>query len=205
MNIYKVHFENRFIIISPEPDRLQKYGLFHKFYDTKELYKLISTFQSDKEIQSINIYGPDIKFIWKIFRIYFTEVEAAGGLVRHSSGKYLFIEKNGKWDLPKGHLERGEDPDVCALREVHEECGISNHKIIKSLQPSYHTYMWEGISYLKKTNWFLMSYNDEIIFDPQTEEGITRVLWLWPDEISKIKNTAWLSLADLINTSILRG
>ena len=204
MDTYKVHFENRFIIISPEPDRVQKYGLFHKFYDTKELYKLISNFQSDKEIQSINIYGPDIKFIWKIFRIYFTEVEAAGGLVRHSSGKYLFIEKNGKWDLPKGHIESGEPPEKCALREVHEECGIDNHKIIKPLQPSFHTYMWEGISYLKKTNWFLMSYDDEIIFNPQTEEGITGVQWLLPDEISKIKNLAWQSLSDMINSSILR-
>ena len=204
MNIYKVHFENRFIIISPEPDRLQKYGLFHKFHDTKELYKLISGFQSDKEISSINIYGPDIQFIWKIFRIYFTEVEAAGGLVRHSSGRYLFFERNGKWDLPKGHIESGETPDACALREVHEECGINNHKIINPLPPSYHTYMWEGISYLKKTHWFLMSYGEEIIFSPQTEEGITRVEWLLPEEISKIKSTAWLSLTDLINSSILR-
>jgi 8-oxo-dGTP pyrophosphatase MutT (NUDIX family) len=202
--MYKVHFENRFIILSPEPDRLQKYGLFHKFYDTDELYKLIGTFQSDKEISSINIYGPDIKFIWKIFRIYFTEVEAAGGLVKHSSGKFLFIERRGKWDLPKGHIERGESPETCAVREVHEECGIINHKIINPLQPSYHTYMWEGISYLKKTHWFLMSYDEELIFSPQTNEGITRVEWLLPDEISKIKNTAWLSLTDLINSSVLR-
>jgi 8-oxo-dGTP pyrophosphatase MutT (NUDIX family) len=201
--MYKVHFENRFIIISPEPDRLQKYGLFHKFHDTDELYKLISLFQADKEISSINIYGPDIKFIWKIFRIYFTEVEAAGGLVRHTSGKYLFIEKNGKWDLPKGHIEKGESPENCALREVNEECGIKNHRIIKPLQPSYHTYMWEGISYLKKTHWFLMSYEEDIIFSPQKEEGITQVVWLNPEEISKIKSTAWLSLRDLINLSIL--
>jgi 8-oxo-dGTP pyrophosphatase MutT (NUDIX family) len=202
--MYKVHFENRFIIISSEPDRLQKYGLFHKFHDTNELYKLISEFQSDKNIPSINIYGPDTKFVWKIFRIYFTEVEAAGGLVMHTSGRYLFIEKNGKVDLPKGHIEHGETPEICALREVHEECGISNHKIIKPLMPSYHTYMWEGISYLKKTSWFLMSYDEETILDPQTEEGITKVEWLLPDEISKIKGTAWLSLADLINSSILR-
>ncbi len=202
--MYKVHFENRFIIISPEPDRLQKYGLFHKFHDTNELYKLISDFQANKEVLSINIYGPDIKFIWKIFRIYFTEVEAAGGLVKHSSGKYLFIEKNGKWDMPKGHVERGETPDNCALREVHEECGISNHRIVKPLEPSYHTYQWEGISYLKKTHWFLMNYDQEIICNPQTEEGITRVQWLWPDEISNIKSMIWLSLNDLINSSILR-
>jgi 8-oxo-dGTP pyrophosphatase MutT (NUDIX family) len=204
MNIYKVHFENRFIIISPEPDRLQKYGLFHKFYDTKELYKLISNFQQNKNIMSLNIYGTDIKHIWKIFRIYFTEVEAAGGLVKHTSGKYLFIEKKGKWDLPKGHIENGETSAECALREVNEECGISGHKIINSLEPSYHTYSWEGISYLKKTNWFLMSYDGTIISQPQTNEGITKVEWLLPDEISKIKVGAWLSLSDIINSSILR-
>ena len=202
--MYKVHFENRFMMISPEPDRLQKYGLFHKFYDTKELYKLIADFQADKSIQSINIYGTDIKHLWKIFRIYFTEVGAAGGLVKHTSGRYLFIEKKGKLDLPKGHIEPGETPEKCALREVSEECGIVGHYLVNPLCPSYHTYSWEGISYLKKTHWFLMQYDGEMITDPQIEEGITKVEWLFPDELNKIKYTAWLSLMELINTSVLR-
>jgi 8-oxo-dGTP pyrophosphatase MutT (NUDIX family) len=202
--MYKVHFENRFILISPEPDRLQKYGLFHNFQDTNELYNLISEFQSDTAINSINIYGPHIEHIWKIFRIYFTEVEAAGGLVKHKSGRYLFIEKKGKLDLPKGHIEPGEKPEKCALREVKEECGIKGHKIIKTLEPSYHTYSWEGISYLKKTLWYLMEYKGEMVTEPQIKEGITRVEWLRPKEICKIKSQAWLSLIDLINTSILR-
>jgi 8-oxo-dGTP pyrophosphatase MutT (NUDIX family) len=205
MNMYKIHFENRFIIISPEPERLQKYGLFHKFYDTNELYKLISKFQSDTTISSINIYGTDIKHLWRIFRIYFTEVGAAGGLVKHASGRYLFIEKKGKLDLPKGHIESGEEPEECALREVNEECGITGHRIVKPLNPSYHTYTWEGISYLKKTSWFLMEYDGEMVSEPQTGEGITKVEWLLPDELNKIKNSAWLSLMDLINTSILRS
>jgi 8-oxo-dGTP pyrophosphatase MutT (NUDIX family) len=202
--MYKVHFENRFIMLSPEPDRLQKYGLFHKFYDTKELYKIISDFQSDKSITAINVYGPDIKHIWKIFRIYFTEVGAAGGLVKHTSGRYLFIEKKNKLDLPKGHIEQGEEPEACALREVCEECGITGHKIVKSLSPSYHTYSWEGISYLKKISWFLMNYDGEMLIEPQESEGITKVEWLFADELNSIKNSAWLSLMDLINNSILR-
>lgn len=202
--MYKVHFENRFIMISPEPDRVQKYGLFHKFHDTGELYKLIADFQADKEIHAINIYGTDIKHIWKIFRIYFTEVGAAGGLVRHTSGHYLFIEKKGKLDLPKGHIEKDEEPDVCALREVEEECGIHGHTIVKQIASSYHTYSWEGISYLKKTSWYLMDYKGEMITEPQLSEGITRVEWLLPDELNKIKGSAWLSLMDLINASVLR-
>jgi 8-oxo-dGTP pyrophosphatase MutT (NUDIX family) len=202
--MYKVHFENRFIFISPEPDRLQKYGLFHKFRDTKELYKLIADFQADKSIESINIYCTDIKHLWKIFRIYFTEVGAAGGLVKHTSGKYLFIEKKGKLDLPKGHIEPGEEPETCAIREVSEECGINGHTIIKPIPPSYHTYSWEGISYLKKTSWYLMKYEGEMITKPQKSEGITKVEWLFPDELNSIKSSAWLSLMDLINCSILR-
>ena len=203
--MYKVHFENRFILFSSEPDRLQKYGLFHKFYDTREFYKIIKEFQLNPQFQAINIYGPDIKHIWKIFRIYFTEVHAAGGLVKHSSGRYLFIEKKGKLDLPKGHIEEGEEPEACALREVSEECGIKGHKIVKELQPSYHTYSWEGISYLKKTSWFLMNYDGNMIIKPQEKEGITRVEWLLPDELSKLKSSAWLSLMDLINSSIFKA
>jgi 8-oxo-dGTP pyrophosphatase MutT (NUDIX family) len=201
--MYKVYFENRFILISSEPDRLQKYGLFHKFHDTNELYKIIADFQSDNSILSVNIYSTDITHLWKIFRIYFSEVGAAGGLVRHTSGRYLFIEKKGKLDLPKGHIETGEEPDACALREVSEECGIVGHIIVKPLTPSYHTYTWEGISYLKKTSWFLMQYDGEMVYGPQSEEGITKIEWLFPDELNKIKRSAWLSLMDLINCSVL--
>jgi 8-oxo-dGTP pyrophosphatase MutT (NUDIX family) len=202
--MYKVHFENRFILISSEPDRLQKYGLFHKFYDTKEFYKIIADFQSNTDIPAINVYGTDIKHLWKIFRIYFTEVGAAGGLVKHTSGKYLFIEKKGKLDLPKGHIESGEEPEACAIREVSEECGIEGHSIVRSIPATYHTYSWKGISYLKKTSWFLMEYDGKMITEPQADEGITKVEWLFPDEINKIKSNAWLSLMDLINSSILR-
>ncbi len=202
MDKYKVHFENRFITISPEPDRLQKYGKFYKFNDTNEFYKVISDFQNDRSILSVNVYGPDITFIWKLFRINFTEVSAAGGLVRHTSGRYLFIVKNNKTDLPKGHVDPGEGPEECALREVHEECGISGHSILKALSPSYHTYYKNKMPYLKRTCWYLMSYDGPMINEPQVKEGITKVEWLLPDEISRIKSSAWISLEDLINSAL---
>jgi 8-oxo-dGTP pyrophosphatase MutT (NUDIX family) len=202
--MYKVHFENRYITFSPEPDRLQKYGLFHKFRDTDEFYRILADFQANKSIRSLNVYGPDIKHIWKIFRIYFSEVSAAGGLVMHTSGRYLFIKRYEKWDLPKGHIEECEMPEECALREVGEECGISGHTIVKQLEPSYHTYTLQGISYLKKTHWFLMNYDGDMISEPQKEEGISEVAWLLPSEIPAIKCCAWLSLYDLINASILK-
>ena len=58
----------------------------------------------------------------------FREVNAAGGLVvrRTEDGPvFLFIRRNGLWDLPKGHQEAGEDIRTTALREVCEETGLT--------------------------------------------------------------------------------
>ncbi len=45
-------------------------------------------------------------------------------------GKYLFIQENhlpdkGKWNLPGGKLDMGEDPREAVVREVHEEAGLT--------------------------------------------------------------------------------
>ncbi|HRR94421.1 MAG TPA: NUDIX domain-containing protein [Bacteroidales bacterium] len=204
MTVYKVHFEDRFILLSPEPDRMQKYGIFHKLSTTSELYKLIARFQEDRTIHSANIYCPNISYLWKLFRIYFTEVKAAGGLVKHTSGRYLFIRKRGHWDLPKGHVDNDESPEECALTEVKEETGIKGHEIVKQLESSYHTYTLGKINYLKRTDWFLMKYDGEMIEKPETREEITEVRWLLTEEIPSIREGAWLSLYDLINKAILQ-
>jgi 8-oxo-dGTP pyrophosphatase MutT (NUDIX family) len=42
------------------------------------------------------------------------------------------ILRLGKWDLPKGKMEKNEEPMICAIREVEEECGIKA-KIIENM------------------------------------------------------------------------
>ncbi|HCF27246.1 MAG TPA: DNA mismatch repair protein MutT [Cyanobacteria bacterium UBA11049] len=37
---------------------------------------------------------------------------------------FLLMEKPSRYDLPKGHMEFGEDELSCALRELYEETGI---------------------------------------------------------------------------------
>ena len=54
----------------------------------------------------------------------FRYVVAAGGVVYSPAGEILMIHRNGRWDLPKGHMESGESTAQCALREVEEECGV---------------------------------------------------------------------------------
>jgi ADP-ribose pyrophosphatase YjhB (NUDIX family) len=105
-------------------------------------------------------------------------VKAAGGLVYNTEGKLLIIFRNGKWDIPKGKVEKGESIEETALREVEEECGISNLNIVDPVPfISYHTYNHKGKNVLKPTYWYRMSCADDLALVPQTEEGITQVKW----------------------------
>jgi hypothetical protein len=49
-----------------------------------------------------------------------------------------------------------------------------------------------------------MGYDGEMITKPQTEEGITSVKWLLPEEFNCLKSSAWFSLMDMLNASVLK-
>ena len=79
----------------------------------------------------------------------------------------IFNEKVAK-------IEKGESPKEGAVREVEEECGISDIVLGDHLTDTYHTYQLKGEWVLKKTHWYRMqSEATELI--PQTEEGISSV------------------------------
>jgi 8-oxo-dGTP pyrophosphatase MutT (NUDIX family) len=62
----------------------------------------------NNKIQKANLYYPDEKEILKKLKKKFLVKKAGGGLVYNNNGEVLFIFRNGKWDLPKGGIEKGE-------------------------------------------------------------------------------------------------
>lgn len=48
------------------------------------------------------------------------------GCIISSEGEYLIVHQpsSGFWGFPKGHLNEGELPEICAIREVYEETGV---------------------------------------------------------------------------------
>jgi len=110
----------------------------------------------------------------------FKIVKAAGGLVLKDD-KVLMIYRLGKWDLPKGKLEKDENSLEGALREVEEECGITVQAIEK-LCHTRHTYVMEGKNTLKKTTWYLMECLDDSGMKPQVEEDILDLKWMNTEE-----------------------
>ena len=128
------------------------------------------------EVSSCYVQAADIELAWQAFKQNFTVIEAAGGVVIKNQ-EMLFIYRNGKWDLPKGKLEINESIQLCAVREVEEECGISQLTIIKEIATTYHTYRQAEENILKITYWFLMDCTDESPLTPQIEEGIEFSEW----------------------------
>lgn len=127
-------------------------------------------------------------------------IEAAGGVVQNNQN-YLFIKRNGLWDIPKGKLEQNETVELCALREIEEECGFkpSDLQINRKLIDTWHTYEHKGKRILKKTYWFLVdALNTAVDLVPQTEEGITEVKYFRRDEFGKIIANTYLSIQEVI-------
>jgi len=145
---------------------------------------------NNKMLTEVYFINPNAKLLAELFMSMFTIIDAAGGLVRNDKGQWLFIYRNGKWDLPKGKIEKGEKIKTAAIREVEEECGIAKLKIVKELSSTYHIYSLEEKTVLKRTYWFKMACADTSPLVPQTEEGITDVKWFNLEEVQHaLKNT----------------
>ena len=117
------------------------------------------------------------------FAADFKAVTAAGGAVKDDAGRTLMIYRRGRYDLPKGHWEQGETIEECALREVGEETGVTNAKIIAPICNTLHAYDVYGEWELKRTHWFRMKADGGADTVPQAEEGIEVAEWLTEAEI----------------------
>lgn len=59
---------------------------------------------------------------------------SAGGVVIGPGNKIVVVSQhNDSWSLPKGHLEPQEDEEEAAIREIYEETGIQDVKIIDKI------------------------------------------------------------------------
>lgn len=136
------------------------------------------------------LLSKDPKALFQLVKKKLTIIKAAGGLVENAKGGFLFIFRNGKWDLPKGKVEKGEKLKVTAVREVEEECGVKIEKRGARLCKTYHVYELGNKVILKRTNWYKMFVKGAPKLVPQVAEGITIATWVVaPDIEEKTKNT----------------
>jgi len=142
-----------------------------------------------------------ISKVWKDFIKKFTIIHAGGGLVLNNKSEMLFIFRKGKWDLPKGKLDRGEKISACALREVKEECGIKALKLGPPACTTYHMYTEKGKHIIKISSWFMMKHIKTEKLIPQIEEDITKLKFFSKNNYFRtVKKNTYPLIADLIES-----
>ena len=62
------------------------------------------------------------------------KTKSAGGIILNKENKIAMVEqRNDIWSLPKGHLEKNESELDAAIREIHEETGLTQIKYIQKI------------------------------------------------------------------------
>lgn len=160
--------------------------------------ELVRRITGRPEVRGVMVFGDSSVQVWDWFRAGYRFVQAAGGAVTDGQGRLLAIHRLGRWDLPKGKVEQGEPIEDAAVREVQEECGLSQIELGQHLCSSWHTYERKGIQHLKRTDWFLMKATASEALSPQTEEDIDSVQWVDAAGMEEVKRDTYGSILPVI-------
>lgn len=173
--------------------------LFTNDCSQESIIKLVDKMNAPTTTAGILFYN-NIHEAFNQLKQQFTLVPAAGGFVINTQNDILLIFRRGKWDLPKGKLDEGENIRECAVREIREETGIEA-KIEKPLVITYHTYKEKGRYILKESHWFLMK-TDQTNVQPQTEEDIELCEWVKPVNLGPYFSNTHASIADVLQLGL---
>ena len=88
-------------------------------------------------------------------------VEKSAGAVifrkENSKTYYLLLHYQGRhWDFPKGHIGKGEKPEVTARREVEEETGLKDVEFLDNFKETIkYFFKFENKNILKFVTFYL--------------------------------------------------
>lgn len=201
MKSYRIYINNNTLYIANSVSgQFKAQELDIKDFDFPLFFKNLANADGKKEYILVDA---DPQKVFRKIKKTCKLIKAAGGLVKNAKGKYLFIFRNKKWDLPKGKVEKGEKMKEAALREVEEECGVKIATNDDKLCKTYHVYTLENKLVLKKTNWYSMTVKGEPKLVPQKEEGITKAVWLNGDELKPVLKNTYPSIIQVLEAAEL--
>ena len=146
------------------------------------------------------LWNIDLEKLKQAFFKHFTVIEAAGGVVQNDDKHLLFIFRRGKWDLPKGKMEKNETAETAAAREIEEETGVTNLTLKKKIGDTFHIYDEFGKHFLKISHWYYFNCPAKQELLPQTIEDITEVKWFKTKDIKKPVGNTYATIKDILQS-----
>lgn len=122
------------------------------------------------------------------------ETKACGFLIVQGDPieSFLLMRHKDRWDLPKGHVDAGEDEMTCALRELEEETGIHSNEIM--VDPDFRFTLqyvvnykkrMGGVTALKTAVYFLATLTNEVKLKLTEHQGAEWFSWNPPHAIQQ--------------------
>lgn len=128
-------------------------------------------------------------------------IDAAGGVVENENGDILMIYRRGRWDLPKGKRDDGEEMAECARREVSEETGLHKLALSEKVCDTYHIYAQHGQRLVKTTAWYRMTGTNAETPLPQAEENIQEARWVKKQELGPIAFKSYEAIREVLHAA----
>ena len=202
--MYKIFHENKALIFPKiEGDSLRLNATLQESdrYDAELLCDFFPEWLDDRDPGDTFIHEVGENAVAAALKETFRMAPAAGGVVV-VDGKFVSIVRKGIPDLPKGHIEKGEETEAAAMREVEEETGIGKLHIINELPSTWHCYLEHDEWTLKRTYWYLMESGETIQPKPQTEEGITEIKLIGNEEIEDFLKNTYRSTSEILGEDL---
>ena len=202
--MYKIFHENKALVFPKiEGDALKFDATSQESdrYDADLLCNFLPEWLDERDPGDTFIHEVGEDAVALALKETFRMAPAAGGVVV-KDGKFVSIVRKGIPDLPKGHIEKGETPEVAALREVEEETGIRKLHIINELPSTWHCYLEHDEWTLKRTYWYLMESEETIQPKPQTEEGITEIKLIGNEGIEDFLKNTFRSISEILGKEL---
>jgi 8-oxo-dGTP pyrophosphatase MutT (NUDIX family) len=198
--MYKVFINNKPLIFSDASQMWEKTDrllIAHYAGKQKFLYSYIDTLEKSPHYDGIILLSANVEKMWADFQDIFKIIEAAGGVVFNEKKEALLIYRLKTWDLPKGKIDKGETPEIAAVREIQEETGLNVVELGDLLCHTYHTYEQKGKRILKKTYWYVMTTTEEKL-TPQYSEDIELAEWHNLTDFLQAKRTIYPSILEVL-------
>lgn len=201
--MYKIYVYEQALMLMQSKKLKAKYDsdpscLVAKYRGKKKfLLNYLDMMEKGSIYNKVVIHADDYEQLKSDFLSLYTVVPAGGGLVVNQKNQILFIYRRGFWDLPKGKIEVNEKMKDCAIREVEEETGIVDLKIISKLCKTHHQFKKGSARKIKESHWYLMSTSKQKLI-PQTEEDITKAEWMTLEKFLSKERPVYKSILDVL-------
>ncbi|MCO6175973.1 NUDIX domain-containing protein [Flavobacterium sp. NRK F10] len=138
---------------------------------------------------------------------YYHNIAAAVAVVFTFEDQILFTVRNvdpdkGKWDLPGGFIDPGENAEEAACREIQEELGLQIvPKDLKYITTSPNNYLYKSVPYRTMDIFYECSLATDTI-RINAEDEIQDLIWVKRSEIT-LENIGFVSIRKVIGERFL--